>query len=93
MEEEAVSIYFYLATIGLLVLGTATHVLKKVVERRKADDKFTLRAWLTKYPYKTALTFMAGVGGYLGLLAVDELTMVSAFMAGFIANSLGGTAE
>ena len=76
-----------------MVVGTGTHVLKKVVERRKTDDSFTLTAWLTKYPYKTGLTFMAGVGGFLGLMAMGELTYASAFMAGYMANSLGGAAE
>ncbi len=76
-----------------LLAGTATHVLKKVVERRKTDDSFSLTAFLTKYPYKTVLTLMAGVAGFLGLLATGELTYLTAFMAGYMANSLGGAAE
>ena len=84
---------FYLWTIGLMLAGTGTHVLKKVVERRKTDDRFSMRRYLTAYPYKTALTVMAGVGGYLGLLSADELTYVSSFLAGYAANSLGGAAE
>ncbi len=83
------TIYLILA----MVLGTGTHVLKKVVERRKTDDTFTLTAWLTKYPYKTILTLMAGVGGFLGLMAAGELTYASSFLAGYMANSLGGAAE
>jgi hypothetical protein len=77
----------------LLIAGTGTHVLKKIVERRQTDDTFSAKDWLTKYPYKTALTFMAGVGGFLALMAVGELTFVSAFMTGYVANSLGGAAE
>ena len=84
---------FYIITIFLLILGTATHVLKKIVERRKTDTTFSLKAWLTAYPYKTALVFMAGVGGYLGLMAAGELSYVTAFMTGYMANSLGGAAE
>lgn len=83
----------YVYLILAMVFGTATHVLKKVVERRKTDDTFTLTAWLTKYPYKTMLTMMAGVGGFLGLLAAGELTLASSFLAGYMANSLGGAAE
>lgn len=76
-----------------LIAGTGAHVLKKVVERRKTDDTFTLMAWLTKYPYKTVLTLVAGGAGFLGLMAVGELSYASAFMAGYMANSLGGAAE
>lgn len=79
--------------ILLVVAGTGAHVLKKVVERRKTDDTFTLMSWLTKYPYKTALTLVAGGAGFLGLMAVGELTYASAFMTGYMANSLGGAAE
>lgn len=79
--------------ILLLIAGTGTHVLKKIVERRQTDDTFSAKDWLTKYPYKTALTFMAGVGGFLALMAAGELTFVSAFMTGYVANSLGGAAE
>ena len=83
----------YILLIVAMLAGTGTHVLKKVVERRKTDNTFSLKKWLTAYPYKTALTVMAGVGGFLGLAAAGELTYASAFMAGYVANSLGGTAE
>ncbi len=84
---------FYIWTIIALLAGTATHVVKKVVERRKTDSKFSLKQFLTAYPYKTALTLMAGVGGYLGFMMAGELTYATAFMAGYMANSLGGAAE
>lgn len=84
---------FYMYTILIMLVGTATHVIKKVVERRKTDDQFSLKTYLTKYPYKTALTIMAGAAGYLGLLSAGELSYISAFMAGYMANSLGGAAE
>jgi len=83
------TVYLILA----LVVGTGTHVIKKVVERRKTDSAFTLKLWLTQYPYKTLLTLMAGVGGFLGLMAAGELTYASSFMVGYMANSLGGAAE
>lgn len=82
-----------LLLILALVVGTFTHVLKKIVERRKTDDTLTFKKWLTAYPYKTILTLMAGVGGFLGLMAAGELSYASAFMAGYMANSLGGAAE
>jgi len=84
---------FYYWTIGLMLAGTATHILKKVVQRRATESKFSLKDFLTKYPYRTVLTVMAGVGGYLGLMAAGELSYATAFMAGYMANSLGGAAE
>ena len=35
---------------------------------------------------------MAGVAGFLVLQATGELTYATAFMAGYMANSLGGAA-
>lgn len=84
---------FYFLTIGLMLLGAVTHVVKQVVERRKTDDKFSFKDYLIKYPYKTFLVVMAGVAGYFGLLSIDELTYVSAFMTGYVADSLGGAAK
>lgn len=82
-----------LILVVLLIAGTATHIVKKVVERRQTDETFSLKDFLTKYPYKTVLTMMAGVGGFLGLMAAGELSHVTAFMTGYMANSLGGAAE
>lgn len=81
---------FYLITIALMLLGNITHIVKKVVETRKTDGTFSLKKYLTMFPYKTFLVVMAGVGGYLALMSAAELTYVTAFMAGFMANSLGG---
>jgi len=81
---------FYIWTAVCLLLGNVTHVVKKVVEVRKTNGKFSFWKYLTMYPYKTFLIVIAGVGGYLALLSADELSYVTAFMAGFMANSLGG---
>jgi hypothetical protein len=83
----------YVFLIIALLVGTATHVIKKVVEVRKTNEDYHLKDWLTKYPYRTVLTFMAGVGGFLGLMAAGELSYASAFMVGYMANSLGGVAK
>ena len=83
----------YVYLILALLAGTATHVIKKVVEVRKTDEDYQLKDWLTKYPYRTVLTLMAGVGGFLGLMAAGELSYASSFMTGYMANSLGGVAK
>lgn len=84
---------FYIFTIIAMLAGTGAHILKKVIERRKTDATFSLREWLTAYPYKTMMTVMMAVGAYLGFLSAGELTLATAFMAGFIADSAGGAAK
>lgn len=83
----------YVYLILALLVGTFAHIIKKVVEVRKTDEDYQLKDWLTKYPYRTALTVLAGAGGFLGLLAAGELSYASSFMAGYMANSLGGVAK
>jgi hypothetical protein len=90
MKEMTAGFAFYTWTVGLMLLGNITHVIKKVVEVRKTDGDFSVWKYLSLYPYKTFLIVMAGVGGYLGLLSAGELSYVTSFMAGFMANSLGG---
>ena len=79
--------------ILLMLAGVGVHIVKKVVERRKTDESFSLKDWLTKYPYKTVMVIAAGAVGFLGLQATGELTMVTAVMTGYMADSLGGAAE
>jgi hypothetical protein len=76
----------------MLVVGIACHILKKVVERRQADISFQLKDYLIGYPYQTAVSVLMAVGGYVGLHAMGDLTMSSAFLAGVTANSLAGAA-
>lgn len=84
------SMTFIASTIGLMLLGNITHVVKQVVQIRESDGTFSLAKYLSMYPYKTFLILMAGMGGYLGLLSAGELSYVTAFMTGFMANSIGG---
>lgn len=81
---------FTLITISLMLLGNVTHIVKKVIETRQTDGTFSLWKYLTMFPYKTFMVIMAGVGGYLALMVAGELSYATAFMAGFMANSLGG---
>jgi len=38
----------YVFLIIALLAGTATHIVKKVVEVRKTDEDYQLKDWLTK---------------------------------------------
>ena len=88
--QSKTGVVFYITTAIAMVLGNITHVVKKVVEVRKVDGTFSIVKYVTMYPYKTYMIIMAGVGGYLTLLSTGGLGYETAFMAGFIANSLGG---
>ena len=91
MEEAANPWWFYVLTILAMLLGNLAHIIKKVVQvRETVDNKFRLSTYLVMYRYKTYLVVIAGFIGYITLNSTNELTYLTAFMAGYMANSLGG---
>ena len=84
---------------GYLVVGAGTlagivgHILKKVIQARENDANFGLKAFLTSYPYKTAMTVFYAIGGTAGLYFTDTATFYTALVVGFAANSLSGKSD
>lgn len=84
--------WFFLQMMGLVLLGTIAHVLKLVVEKRQTDQTFGMRDYLGLYPYRTALMVLTAVGTSIGLFTAGELTGVTAFATGYMAQSIGRAA-
>ncbi len=76
-----------------LLVGVAGHILKKVIQVRNTDKTFSLKKYLTAYPYKTVLMVFIAAGAFLYLLDDGTLSYATAFMAGFSASSAGGTGD
>lgn len=79
-------------TLGLVILGTLAHVLKRVIEERETDKQFGLREYFGLYPYRTALMVLTAIGTSVGLFYAGELTPVTAFATGYMAQSVGAAA-
>ena len=75
------------------ILGVAGHVLKKVIQRREVEQGFSLKAYLTLYPYKTAMTLFYAIGGVAGLYFSGTAEFYTALLTGFAANSLSGASD
>lgn len=93
MSEQEASLAFFFLTVFTMVLGFLGHILKKVVEARRNDETFHIKTYLKRYPYATGLAFFTAIGGYLMLMSTDNLTALNAFMAGYMANSVGDIAD
>lgn len=76
----------------MTALGLASHILKKLIEIRQADENYHLRNYINRYPYQTLLVFLGAIGGFFLLMELNQLTYASAFGMGFIANSVGEAA-
>ncbi len=83
----------YLWIILALIGGIAGHIVKKVIERRKTDDTFSMKRLVMEGPYKTFMTLFYAIGGALLLAQMGELSIYTALLTGFSANSLSGKAE
>jgi len=79
--------------VGGALLGVIGHVLKKVIQQREADNTFSLKQYLTLYPYKTAMTFFYAAGGVAGLYFSGTEAFYTALLTGFAANSLSGASD
>ena len=86
------SVEAHLVPALALVLGTFVHILKKVIQERQANNAFHLNDYLMAWPYQTIVSVLMSVGGYLGLMAMGELTPAAAFLMGVTANSIAGAA-
>ena len=75
---------------GGLVLGVIGHIIKKVVELRESDHSFSLKRYLVENPYKTFMVVFYAGAGAVGLHMDGTLSIYTAIVTGFAANSFSG---
>lgn len=80
----------YGLVIGGLLLGVIGHIVKKVVEQREMDRSFSLKRYLVENPYKTFMVIFYAGAGAVGLHMDGTLSMYTAIVTGFAANSFSG---
>lgn len=72
----------------MLVLGLATHFLVDVIALRKTDPSAGFKSYWTANPYQSALSIIGALVGYAVLDGMGELTLVTAYGVGYMANSV-----
>ncbi|WP_280565283.1 hypothetical protein [Chromohalobacter sp. 48-RD10] len=78
----------HVAPFCMLLLGLATHVLKKFMEMRQQLEALTLIAYLKARPYKSVMATIGAMAGYLLLADASVPSLVSAFGVGYAADSM-----
>ena len=83
------------ALIGLgLIIGIAAHIVKKVIQQRENGDKgYGIKQFFRDNPYKTFMTFFYGGAGLMGLYVIGDVSIYTAILTGFSANSLSGASD
>jgi len=74
---------------AMTLCGVAFHVLKELVTARKTEHSIGLKDYLLKYPYQMGLMVIGAIVLFVSLHEMGELSMLTAFMAGYMANSAG----
>lgn len=74
----------------LLFAGLLSHFLKRVVEERNAGRAVTLKSYWLDHPYHSALSVTAAVAGFILLWGTPELTRLTAWGIGYMADSAAG---
>ena len=83
----------YAFIVIALLLGVVAHIVKKVIQQREMDKTFSLSRYLTENPYKTFMTIFYAAAGAAGLHMDGSLSIYTAIVTGFAANSLSGKSD
>lgn len=72
----------------LLWLGQLVHVLKEVKEIENQAPGVTMGKYMNRHKYGVAFSLVAGLACYAILYEMGDLSAVSAFMAGYMSESV-----
>ena len=72
----------------MLWAGQVLHILKKVKELEERTPEVTIRKYVLRHKYGVLFSLVGGLVAYAMLYEMGELSAVSAFMAGYMSDSL-----
>ena len=72
----------------MLWAGQLLHVLKKVKELEERTPEVTIRKYVLRHKYGVLFSLVGGLVAYAMLFEMGELSAVTAFMAGYMSDSL-----
>lgn len=73
---------------AMLCYGLAAHFLKHMSQQRVSGKPITPRAYWLAHPYHSALSVVGALAGYAALIEAGQLTGLTAFGVGYMANSM-----
>lgn len=80
--------------ISLIIMvagGLLTHFLKDIVRIKKESGFITPKQYWAKHPYQTTLAIIGATVGFIALSSTGQLTPITAFGVGYMANSVADT--
>ena len=74
--------------ICMMLLGLAVHFIKVMMTIMKDGQPITPIAYWKDYPYQSALSLIGAVVGFVALKETGNLSLITAFGVGYMANSV-----
>jgi len=75
------------AVILMCILGVITHYLMEFMDERAKSAEFSPFTYLADRPYRSLLSIVGAAVGFLVLDSTGQLSMVTAFAAGYMCDS------
>jgi len=76
----------------MLIYGLLTHFLKDLVRLQSEGQKklYLIPYWI-KFPHQSLIALVGAVAGYSALIETNQLSGLTAFGVGYMANSIADT--
>lgn len=74
--------------LSMLLLGLATHFIKAMMQIMKDGKPITPICYWRDYPYQSSLSLIGAVVGFVALRETGNLSLITAFGVGYMANSV-----
>lgn len=74
--------------LAMLVYGLASHFLKDMARLAKEGQPLGLLDYWGRFPYQSGISLVGAVAGFAALAEAGQLTGITAFGIGYMANSV-----
>ena len=72
----------------MLAMGVLSHFMKALTQMKKDGMPTTPKEYWRENPYHSVMTLIGAVVGFVALFQMNELSPITAFGVGFMANSV-----
>lgn len=76
------------SVILFVVIGTVAHIAKKTIQYRVSNPKASAITYIAAYPYHIVYNVCISIGCVGMLQYMEQLNYATAFLSGFMSNSL-----
>lgn len=81
-----------LLSLVMVICGLIVHFLKDLIRIKQETDKLpSIKGYWREHPYQSLICIVGAVVGFIALFSTGQLTPITAFGVGYMANSVADT--